>query len=248
MNPGKLIFTKGNAKLDKKILIFNLPAGHSCPQASKCLSKVDPVTGTLKDGKNTIFRCFAASQEVLFPNVRVSRNNNFESLRKCKSAKQMEDLIVGSLPDTASLVRVHASGDFFNKTYFQAWINVAKAKPNVIFYAYTKSLNFWIEFMGQIPANLKLTASRGGRLDHLIEEHNLKYAQVVFSEKEAEILGLEIDHDDSHAFTDNKPFALLLHGVQPAGSNASKALWELKRQGIKGYSKTRKRKELQQAA
>ena len=78
-------------------------------------------------------------------------------------------------------------------------------------------------------------------MDHLIDKYNLKYAQVVFSEEEAEQLGLEIDHDDSHAYENNKPFALLLHGIQPAGSVASQALKKLG--GIGGqssYSKAKK--------
>ena len=47
--------------------------------------------------------------------------------------------------------------------------------------------------------NFVLTASYGGRDDHMIDEFNLRSAKVVFSEAEAAELGLEIDHDDSHA-------------------------------------------------
>jgi hypothetical protein len=50
---------------------------------------------------------------------------------------------------------------------------------------------------------------------------------------------LEIDHDDTHAYKDDKPFALLIHGMQAAGSPASKAVSALKKRGIKaGYSRT----------
>jgi len=35
---------------------------------------------------------------------------------------------------------------------------------------------------------------------------------------------LEIDHDDTHAAFGKENFALLIHGTQPAGSAASKAL------------------------
>ena len=89
-------------------------------------------------------------------------------------------------------------------------------------------------------AQLCLTASYGGTHDHLIEEFNLRSAKVVFSEAEAAELGLEIDHDDSHAAVtprDNS-FALLIHGTQPKGSAASVALKELKGQG--SYSGGRK--------
>ena len=82
--------------------------------------------------------------------------------------------------------------------------------------------------------NLVLTASYGGTQDELISEYNLRSTKVVFSEAEADILGLAIDSDDSHAARPdlrNQDFALLIHGVQPKGSKAAKALVELKGKG-----------------
>ena len=60
---------------------------------------------------------------------------------------------------------------------------------------------------------------------------------MVFSEAEAEELGLEIDSDDSHAARpdlQNQSFALLIHGVQPAGSEAGKAVSALGGKGSYG--------------
>ena len=148
----------------------------------------------------------------------------------------MAELILASLPETP-LVRVHVSGDFFNASYFRAWMSVAAQRPNSVFYAYTKSIKTWIENRDLVPANFKLNASKGGVWDHLIAQHNLKYAEVVFSPEQAERLGLAIDHDDHLAFTEDKPFALLLHGTQPKGSIAAKALSALKARGFKGYGK-----------
>ena len=47
-------------------------------------------------------------------------------------------------------------------------------------------------------------------------------------------MGLEIDHDDSHAARPDlrhQSFALLIHGVQPKGSEAAKAVVKLKGKG-----------------
>jgi hypothetical protein len=141
----------------------------------------------------------------------------------------------------ARYIRIHVGGDFFNQIYFDAWIETAKRNPGIIFYAYTKSLNFWVARLNDIPDNFRLTASRGGRWDHLIEPNNLRTAEVVFTEAEANIRGLEIDHDDSHAYGDDpKSFALLIHGVQRKGSEASKAVSALRKAGITGYSKKKK--------
>jgi hypothetical protein len=35
-------------------------------------------------------------------------------------------------------VRIHDSGDFFSDEYTQAWLRVMRARPTVLFYAYTK--------------------------------------------------------------------------------------------------------------
>jgi hypothetical protein len=133
------------------------------------------------------------------------------------------------------LVRFHQSGDFFNQAYFDAWLLVAQQHPELIFYGYTKALPFWAKRLHAVPANMKLVASRGGTHDSLISMFGLRSAKVVFSEKEAIDLGLEIDHDDSLVWQGNKDFAILLHGTQPAGSEAGKAWYKIKTTGPGGY-------------
>ena len=232
----KLKFAKGNAKLGVNTAIFSLPAGHTCPGALACLSRADKVTGSIKDGIKTVFRCYAASAENLFRNVRVSRWRNFEMLRKALTRDAMRDLILASMPRKGiKLCRVHSSGDFYSQTYFDAWMAAARAKPDVIFYAYTKALNFWIERLGSIPENFRLVASKGGRFDALIDSHKLRHVRVVFSEAEARKLGLKLDHDDTLAWKSTKDFALLLHGTQPAGSKAGRVLYALRKSGKGGY-------------
>jgi hypothetical protein len=233
-----LSFGKGNAKLGDEIVTFSLPAGYTCPGARDCLARVAR-NGGLTDGKQALFRCFAASAEAMYPSVRKSRWNNFDLLRG-KSYEEMVELILASLPAESKLVRVHVSGDFFNQDYFRAWMRVAAIRSDCVFYAYTKSVKTWIENRDMVPVNFKLTASHGGTHDHLIKEHGLKTAIVVFSVDQANKLGLEIDHDDSHAYASDRSFALLLHGTQPKGSTAAKSLSALKAQGHKGYSASRK--------
>lgn len=231
VNKPVLKFTQGNAKLDKRIAIFGLPAGHSCPFANNCKALVNRDTGKLSDGKNTMFRCYAASQEALLPKLRKARWHNFDALKK---SKNLAETIQNSLP-TENVIRIHVSGDFYSQSYFDAWLEVAKNNPSKIFYAYTKSVKYWIARLNQIPSNFKLNASFGGKDDNLIAKYQLKSVKVVYSEKEAKDLNLELDHDDSHAFLQDKSFALLLHGTQPAQSVASKALSALRLQGIGGY-------------
>ena len=232
-----LKFQKGNAKLHKTIHTFSLPAGHSCPGADICLAKADRDTGKITDGKNQEIRCFAASQEALYTNTRKARWHNYDLLKEVKTLAKMQKLINESLPKSAEIIRVHVSGDFFNQNYFDAWLNTAIANPGVKFYAYTKSVNYWMARTDLIPDNFRLTGSIGGKHDAIIQSNNLKYAEIILAIDEAEAKGLEIDHDDSHAYNGHKSFALLVHGTQKKGSVAAGALTNLRRTGIKGYSK-----------
>lgn len=232
----KLVFGAGNAKLGKEIGTFSLPSGFTCPSASECLSRAHKITGKITDGSATVFRCFSASQEATFPNVRKSRWENFDALKAVGSdVSALVEFISANLPKQ-NIIRIHVGGDFYSQAYFDAWLGVAKNNPAKTFYAYTKSLDYWVARKHLIPPNFKLNASRGGRKDYLIADYGLKFAEVVFTEEEAASKGLEIDHDDLRAFAQDKSFALLLHGVQPKGSAASDALKILKRQGKTGYS------------
>ena len=231
----------------RKIYSLDLLSGWSCPFAKECLSKVHE-TGEiskagnpkvkLRDGKDTLFRCFSASQEALLPNVYRRRKHNYDTLRGL-SLEDMIHRLNTDLPEDAGILRWHVGGDFFNSDYFFAAMNIAMMNPDKLFYAYTKSLRYWIQYKNWADKvdNFVLTASRGGREDHLIDQHELRESIVVFSEEEAEARGLEIDHDDSHAAVPswlNNDFALLVHGVQPAGSEAARALSALKGKGSYG--------------
>lgn len=233
-----LRFGWGNAKLSPAVGIFDLPAGYSCPFAKACHSRADRTTGKITDGKHTEFRCYAASMEARISTVRDKRWFNFEQLKLAKTKQGMAELILASLLPMARFVRIHSSGDFFNQAYFDAWVEVARRRPKTRFYAYTKALPFWIKRKATVPKNLVLTASYGGTHDRLIEEHGLRYAKVVYSEKEAKTLGLQIDHDDSHAMKNGRSFALLIHGTQPINSAAGEALKTLHRNGVFGYGKS----------
>jgi hypothetical protein len=237
-----LSFQKGNAKLGKNIFTFSIVSGYTCPFAKDCLAKVDRLTGKLTDGPDTQFRCFSASQEALFPAVRKSRWNNFELIKEAIKNNVIVELILNSIPKKATIIRVHVAGDFYNQTYFNAWMEVAKKRSDIIFYAYTKSIGYWVNQLGNIPSNFKLNASYGGKQDALIEQYNLKYAKVVYSVEQAG--NLKIDHDDTSAYMHDESFCLLIHNTQPKGSEASKALSKLRKLGIGGYGKQKKNREL----
>ena len=235
----KLKFSKAsnNVKLRelgyKHMYTFSLPSGYSCPQAGICLSKADRETGKVTDGKETVVRCFSASDESRSPQARTQRWYNFDLLRHHEHySLDMSSLIQQSIPDDAEVIRIHVAGDFYNQRYFDGWLDVARMMPHIRFYAYTKSIQYWVNRLESIPSNLSLNASLGGRQDYLAYRYKLKTAKIVWSPEQAERDNLEIDHDDSHALFGDKSFALLLHGTQPTGSEASIALSKLRKQNI----------------
>jgi hypothetical protein len=218
-----LKFSTGNGKL-KNRLIFSLPAGYACPHAGVCKTMADRATGNIMDlpqHNGTIadeYRCFAAMAETR-PTVREARWHNWDLLRKTIHANGTQAILLRDLID----------------------LSLSKQRPKQKFYAYTKSLGMWYNLKDLIPSNFYLTASYGGTLDYMLPKYPAIYqriAYVVYTEEEAANRGLEIDHDDSHCFGD-KPFALLVHGSQRAGSAASKALSQRKKDGgFVGYGKS----------
>ena len=245
-----LKFSKGNSKLANDTLIFNLPAGKTCPGANKCLAWAQEMSDgkrKIVDGPDMEFRCFAACSEAIYPAAFDARQHNWTTIKKLlksfgagKTGKMVADMIQKNRTRNTKLVRIHESGDFYSPAYFAMWMHVARLIPDLKFYAYSKNLPMILEYgLDMLPQNFYLTASRGGKFDYLIDEGFFpRYSVVVMNNEEAESLGLEVDHDDSHCYKQDGPFALLVHGNQPAGSEYRKAISERKKAGaFVGYHK-----------
>jgi hypothetical protein len=236
-----LKFGLGNAKLADNVATFTLPAGRTCPGAVECKAHFDRDKRKLIDGPKQKHRCFMASTEAARPTVRALTDWNMQLLLAAKTKNNMAALIKASLPSSRKLrhVRVHVGGDYFSAEYARAWLKVARDTPHLNFYSYTTSANFFVANMHEIPDNFTFVASRGGKHDKLIEQYDLRNSVVVYHPEQAEALGLEIDHDDSLAMNSSvKQFALLIHGMQPAGSAPAAAIKRLKTENITySYSK-----------
>lgn len=247
-----LKFSRGNNKLPKSTMIFSLPAGHSCPGAKDCKSSVsvDPVTGkpTITDGEAKVFRCYAATSELIYKGVREARNHNFDLLKPLAQQKDVDGMVKLILRSMAAKgmngvtrVRVHESGDYFMLSYFQAWMQVATAFPDVKFYSYTKSLPHVVKGQeaGIIPPNFLFTASKGGHFDYLIERHGFKSVTVTTTAEQTALAKAEggiFDHDDNLALG-GSDFYLQVHGQQPKGTPAAKYWDVLVKSGRGGYNK-----------
>jgi hypothetical protein len=204
----KPAFTRVNRYIfDPRAWSWSIPSGTTCPGAEQCLARVDRETGKITNGEKQTYKCYAAVSE-RYPSVRQRYWCNFDAVRG-KTDAEVADVLSGCFPKKAKRVRVHTAGDFFSESYFLGWMKFAASREDVQFWAFTKSLPFWIRNMDAVPANMELQASYGGKWDAMIEDQGLKYAKVVWSPEEAELLGLEIDTDDKLAAFSGPSFALL---------------------------------------
>lgn len=143
-----------------KLASFSLPQLRSAGGRVVC-----PYAGSCADV------CFASQGSYYMPHVRAAYERNYQAIRKAlnrdpfgAAAALLEDLHwIGGITH----VRLHDSGDFYSKAYVTTWLQVARARPDITFYGYTKSIPLlpW----GNLPDNLRLTQSLGGTRDHLVD-------------------------------------------------------------------------------
>jgi len=190
-------FVKNTRYYSGIVYEWNLPTGTTCPFALECKVTVDRTTGKF-DVHRGAYKCYAASPE-RFPGVREHRWRNFEYVKNGG---------VISIPKNCNSIRIHAAGDFFNQKYFDSWIELANQNPNIEMWAYTKSLKYWVKRIEDIPENLVLTASYGGRDDHLILEYNLKNV-VVYKDFKDVPSDRPVDTNDDWARKPKINFALI---------------------------------------
>lgn len=219
-------FSNGNQKLHElaeylnipktHVQGFDLPAGHTCPFANECLSKADRVTGKITDGKHMKFRCYATQAESAYPNCRNARWHNFDTIQACSNSDEIAEIISNSIYKYTEIVRIHSSGDFFSKVYFDAWVKVAEMNPHITFFGYTKAIQY---VTADKPDNFKLVYSYGGKLDHKVSAQ-IPTCYVVPENYEGE---LPLPCEDTGAgdyfeILNGVSFALKIHGTQPASA------------------------------
>lgn len=155
-NGKKVHVSDSNKKLqptkETNFLIFNLPAIITCPYATD-MCKI---------------ACYAIKAERAYPDCLPSRYDNLNASKSNEFVEAMTDLIikrVNGMRKKNLVVRIHESGDFYNKVYADKWIQIArniesynfKKGKKVTFIAYTKS---FVYFDGvTLPSNFSLRAS-----------------------------------------------------------------------------------------
>ena len=140
--------SSGNKKLvpsnDTNFIIFNIPSRVTCPYATELCKKY----------------YYAVKAEKVYPEVLPSRQRNFEASKSVDFVREMSERINRKLKNQRKeklVVRIHESGDFYNKEYAMKWLQIARNCPSATFMAYTKSFKY---FDGvKLPKNFMLRAS-----------------------------------------------------------------------------------------
>lgn len=133
----------GNSKIGK-MFNFSMPPGKTC-SATAC--KTCFVNG-----------CYACKSYRQYRNVRAAWDENYNYFVNDPAGAEKE--IVEYLKKhghKASYFRIHVSGDFYSREYFDAWVRIAKQFPAIKFLAFTKQ--FDMIDAAAIPANMAVRLS-----------------------------------------------------------------------------------------
>lgn len=188
------LFTK-NAKLKKaefKTVNFGIPALKTCPEADKCKSF-----------------CYATKGAFTYPVVKAAYEYRYQATRK---ANFIEVATSTLKKKRATHVRIHDSGDFYNKEYLYKWFEIARNLPSKTFYAYTKRVKLLKDNEALKPKNMVIIYSLGGSQDHLIDQKVDRHSKIFNNLDELLKEGyIDTSKNDSNAIKDNHKIGLVMH-------------------------------------
>jgi len=193
-----------NAKLKKtsienkmRVLNFSLPAYKTITGKTVC-----------PFAKDCVKYCYAQKGNYRYPSVIKGLNNRYELSKTADFVPKMNATIILERP---THVRIHDSGDFYSPTYLQKWVQIAKDNTNVIFYAYTKSIKFFVNGL-LLPKNMKIIFSEGSKTDNLINVNKHRHARIFKSKELLNAAGyIDASDNDLKAITSNKRVGLVYH-------------------------------------
>ncbi len=189
---------KTSLKNNAKIFNFSIPAYKTksgkvtCPFAAACVKYCYAQKGN--------YTRYPIVQEVQEKKYEISKQNNFNSLMNAEIKKKK-----------ATHIRIHDSGDFYSIKYLAKWVQIAEYNPSIIFYAYTKSIKFFVDGL-LLPDNMKIIFSEGSKTDNLINAREHRHARIF---KDIETLNasgyIDASENDLQAITENKKVGLIFH-------------------------------------
>ena len=160
--------------------------------------------------KDCIKFCYARKGSFIWSNTKKAYEKRYLLTKE-------PDLFKSKITDAikrrkATHVRIHDSGDFYNRNYILQWFEIMRQFEDVTFYAYTKSKMLFDEF-DFLPHNFTIIYSLGSRFDNLINQDVDRHSKIFYSMEEMNKQGyINASDNDLEAInsTTNK-IGLLIH-------------------------------------
>lgn len=141
--------------------------------------------------------CYARNGTYLFPNVMKKHLSNLEYTLNDIVGWECDMIDEIKAKKNIKYIRIHDAGDFYSDEYLNAWINVIKRCPSVLFYAYTKEVSKFKRIVEpNCPENFKFLYSMGGKEDYLIDLEKDRHADV-FPDNESLVLAGYMSQSES---------------------------------------------------
>lgn len=193
---------KTEKKTGLKVLNWGIPAYQSKDGFITC-----PNAGACKAG------CYAQAGAYIFSNVADVFDKRLAlSMKPKEFIKTIVKEIDRRKPD---MVRIHDSGDFYGPEYLYRWLAICISCPTVKFYAYTKEVKAF-KSLKDIPQNLNIIYSYGGKQDTLIDTKRDRHCKVFETLDELQKAGyIDGTEDDTVAALGKvKKIGLVYHGIK----------------------------------
>lgn len=132
----------GNRKLDARIGVWCLPCWKTCPESTEFCHEF----------------CYARKPEGMYNQSLPYRMDRYYTSLDSNFTSLMITGIRQAYKDGVDIIRIHESGDFYDKDYFYKWMDVARGCPQVRFMAFTKVYKL-LENMRDKPENMVFNGS-----------------------------------------------------------------------------------------
>ena len=197
---------------DSRFVSFNIPRLRSADGQTTC-----PYAGICTK------YCYADQGRLGMPMQMGVREDNLEKLNAMTRRQILESLEEDlDRMKVVTHIRIHDSGDFFARWYYETWLSLANTFPDHIFYAYTKSIPFlnWKRH----PENFRVTQSVGGKRDKDIDMRR-PHARVFVNNADRKKAGYcDGNASDLPAVLGQTKIGLVYHGVRNLDEGSQRQL------------------------
>jgi len=191
---------KTSKHFNKRVFNFGLPAYKSntgkvvCRMADECKKF-----------------CYAKKGAYIWSNVFPA----FEKRLKISMQDNFVDLMVAEIKKKkVEYVRVHDSGDYYDKRYLAKWFKIAELLPNVRFYSYTNEIGM-IKNLKSTPKNYDFIFSDSGKQRDLInkktDRHTKIFSNLESLKKDKYANCSDYDLYATKWYSDTKKVGLIIH-------------------------------------